>query len=150
MSKAAELVKGAKQWASHYGQYANGTEGAVLTVPLRFRGAWESNDADAVADVFTENGSMLAGDNQLKGREEIRAYLREAFAGPYQGARLVDEPLEIKMLTDDVALAVTQGGIVRDGAGELAPEDEVRTTWVVARRDGDWHLMSHQSSPLKG
>ena len=70
--KASSLVAGAKQWASLYGDYANGKEGAVLTVPLRLRAAWESNDADALADVFIENGSMLIGDEQLKGREEIR------------------------------------------------------------------------------
>ncbi|WBB78698.1 SgcJ/EcaC family oxidoreductase [Micromonospora sp. WMMD882] len=149
-NKAAQLVTGAKQWASHYGRFANGTEGAVLTVPLRVRGAWGSGDVDAIANVFTDDGSMLIGDRQLRGREEIRSYLGELFQSVYKGSRLEEEPVEIKMLTPDVALAVMQGGVVREGESNYAPENEVRSTWVVTRADGDWRLVSYQSSPLRG
>ncbi|MBV2156599.1 SgcJ/EcaC family oxidoreductase [Kitasatospora sp. SUK 42] len=148
--KAASLVTQAKQWASRYGEFSNGTEGAVLTVPLRVGAAWASHDADTLAELYTEDGSELIGDIQLRGREEIRAYLAEAFAGSYRGSRLVDEPVDIKLLTADVAVAVTEGGIVRAGEEAPAPENSFRATWVVVRRDGDWRLFSHQTSPLKG
>ena len=148
-SKASSLVAGAKQWASYYGDYANGDEGHVLTAILRIRAAWGSNDADAFADMFVDNGSMLVGDNQLMNREEIRAYMADAFSSYHQGTSLDEEPKEIKLLTDTSALAVTQGGVVAPGAAALADENEVRALWVLAKIDGDWRVVSHQTSPIK-
>lgn len=149
-TQAARLVVGAKEWASQYGDYANGNEGAVLTAPLRVRAAWAANDADALADMFIENGSMLLGDNQLDGREAIRSYLKDAFAGTYQGSRLVEEPCDIRLLTEAAALAVMQGGVLRAGEETLEPAAHARSTWVVVKRDGDWRVASYQSSPVTG
>jgi uncharacterized protein (TIGR02246 family) len=149
-SDAARLVAQAKEWASSYGKFSNGPEGTVLTVPLRLRAAWERNDADAFADVFTENGSMLAGDEQLTGREQIRAYMTEAFAGPLQGSRLSVQPLDIRLLTGDVGMAVTQGGVIQQGATDLDPGQEARGVWVTARQHGEWRLVSYQTSPMRG
>jgi len=148
--KAASLVDQAKSWAANYGAYPNGQEGAVLTAPLRVRAAWDANDADGAAAVFAENGSMLVGDEQLRGREEIRAYLAKAFEGPYRGTKFTEEPVHIGFLAEDVAIAVTEGGIVPPGAAGLEPDERVRAVWVVAKRDGDWQAMSHQTCPLQG
>lgn len=48
-TEGASLVAGAKQWASYYGDFPNGVEGAVLTAPLRCRAAWDANDAEGFA-----------------------------------------------------------------------------------------------------
>lgn len=149
-TKASSLVAQAKQWASYYGDYSNGEEGAVLTAPLRIRAAWAANDADAFAEMFVENGSMLVGDKQLMSREEIREYMAEAFSDPYKGAQLREDPVEIRLLSPDVAVAITEGGILGADATELAEEDVVRAFWVIAKRDGDWRVVSHQTSPIKG
>ncbi|WP_370944289.1 SgcJ/EcaC family oxidoreductase [Amycolatopsis sp. cg5] len=148
--KASELVAGAKKWAANYGDFPNGEEGAVLTVPLRIRGAWERNDADLFAEVFTDNGSMLVGDKQLQSREEVLEYMTEAFKGTYKGARLEETPVVIRKLSDTVAFAVTKGGILLDGETEIAPERQVRATWVIVKEDGDWKLLNHQTSPITG
>jgi len=147
---SANLVAQAKAWAGNYGKYSNGVEGAVLTAPLRARAAWDRNDADAFAATFTDEGSMLAGDNQLTSPAQIRSYLADAFAGPLKGSRLLDKPIEIRMLTDDVALALTEGGVAYAGETEPPADRLSRSTWVVARRDGDWRLVSYQSSPVTG
>jgi uncharacterized protein (TIGR02246 family) len=149
-NEAASLVTRAKEWATRYGDFSNGEEGAVLTAPLRCDVAWENNDADAFAEMFIENGSMLVGDTQLKSRDEIRAYMAEAFAGGWRGSRLTEEPREIRLLTDTVAIAISEGGILRDGAQSLDPVDEVRILWVIVKRDGDWRITSYQTSPIKG
>jgi len=47
--------------------------------PAAHQGAWDSNDPDAFTDNFAENGSLLIGDNQLNGHDEIRSYMTEAF-----------------------------------------------------------------------
>lgn len=148
--KAASLVNQAKEWATYYGAYPNGVEGAVLTVPLRARAAWEANDAEAFAELFTANGSELAGDNQLKGRDEIRAYMAEAFEGSYRDSRITEEPVEVRLISDDVAVAVTTGGVIRGGEDAPVPGNVYRAMWVLVREDGDWRLLAHQTSPLKG
>ncbi|GAA0547025.1 SgcJ/EcaC family oxidoreductase [Actinomadura livida] len=151
MSKdAAALVEGAKEWASLYGDFANGEEGAVLTAPLRLRGAWDANDADAFADLFVENGSMLVGDEQLTDKDGIRDYMSKAFAGGFKGSKLSEKPLEVKLLNDSVAVAIMEGGIVRPGDAEVPAGHAVRSVYVVAKRDGDWHIVSHQTSPIGG
>ncbi|MEW2383582.1 SgcJ/EcaC family oxidoreductase [Micromonospora sp. NPDC047707] len=149
-TKAASLVTQAKQWATNYGAYSNGEEGHSLTAPLRVRANWDAGDADAVAAMFTDNGSMLMGDEQLKGREEIRSWLAEAFAGPYKGSRLRFEPVEIKLLHADCAFMVAEGGFLLAGEDEVAPERSSRITFVSVRADGDWRVLSYQSSPVKG
>jgi uncharacterized protein (TIGR02246 family) len=147
--KAASLVQGAKQWATYYGGFPNGEKGAAYTAALRIRAAWDANDADAFADMFVANGSMLVGDRQLMNREEIRSYMSSAFSGAYQGTKLTEEPLEIRLLTDSVALAVTDGGIVPGGADAVDPADLVRGTWIIVKADGDWRIFSRQTSPIK-
>ncbi|MEE4543385.1 SgcJ/EcaC family oxidoreductase [Streptomyces sp. V4-01] len=148
--KASTLVTQAKQWATQYGDFANGPEGAALTVPLRARAAWEANDARTYAGLFVENGSELIGDTQLKGSQEVLEYLTEAFEGPYRGSRLVEEPEDIRLISDDVAVVVTQGGVVRSGETAALPENRYRAMWMIVKRDGDWRLFTHQTSPLGG
>jgi uncharacterized protein (TIGR02246 family) len=148
--RAASLVEGAKQWATYYGGFPNGEEGAAFTAALRIRAAWDANDADAFADMFVEDGSMLVGDRQLMDRAEIRSYMAAAFSGGYRGSKLTEEPVEIRLLTDSVALAVTDGGIIPDGADSVAPADLVRGTWIIRKDGGDWRIVSRQTSPIKG
>jgi len=147
-NKAAALVAGAKQWAGYYGDYANGEEGAVLTAILRIRAAWSDNDADAYADMYVDEGSLLVGDSQLVSREEIRAYMTEAFAAGYRGTQVTAEPKEIRLLTPSVAMAVTEGGVIREGLETLDPAEEVRGLWIIVKRDGDWRVAAHQTSPV--
>lgn len=150
MTGAAQLVAQAKEWATYYGKFTSGEEAAVLGVPLKVRAAWDSNDADALASVFVDNGSWLAGDKQLTGRDEIRAYMAEVFAGPLQGSKVTEEPLEIKVVNEELALAITDGGVLYEGETELPPGRKFRTMWVIVKQDGDWKLASHQTSPVKG
>lgn len=141
---------GAKEDPTYYREFTGADEKAALTVPMRIQAAWASNDADAFAGVFAENGSLLLGDRQLTSREEIRSYMAEAFAGGYRGAHVKGWPIEVTFLTEDVAMIVTEGGVIPAGRSELDPLDMIRATWIVVRRaDGTLELMSHQSSPVK-
>jgi uncharacterized protein (TIGR02246 family) len=142
---------GVEEDTSFYREFVSDDEKAVLTVPQRIQDAWLRNDADVFADVFAENGSLLLQDNQLVSREEIRGYLRASFVGVLKGAHVHGWPLEVEFLTPDVAIVVTEGGIIRPGESESAPENQIRAVWVIARRaTGELSLISHQSSPIKG
>jgi uncharacterized protein (TIGR02246 family) len=128
----------------------NGEKAAALTAPLRARVAWDDNDADAFADVFVENGSILFDDDQLTDRDAIRTYLRYAFAGKLRGTRVVQDPIEVKILAPDVAVVITEGGVVYEDETEVPANRAVRATWVSVRREGEWRLFSQQTSPIAG
>ncbi|XVV00474.1 SgcJ/EcaC family oxidoreductase [Actinosynnema sp. CA-248983] len=148
--KASLLVTQAKQWATNYGDYTLGEEGTALTVPLRFRGAWDSNDHEAIASIFAEDGVMVIGDLALTGPQEIGAYLADVFAGGYKGSTLVEKPVEVRIIAPGVALAVLEGGVLLPGETEVAPERSSRATYVAARRNDEWKLINQQTSPMKG
>lgn len=148
MSNARTLVQQAKQWAGYYGRYANGPEGAVITVPLRIRAAWDRKDADAFAGMFTDKGSFIIGDDTLTNPDEIRDYVKELFSGPAEGTTFHEEALEIRLLAPDVAIAVMQGGIALSGETSPARERTHRSVYLTVKRDGDWRLLSLQTNPI--
>ncbi len=135
---------------SYFREFTGEDEQAVLTVPMRIQTAWERNDADMFAGVFTENGSLLMQDKQLTSRADIHAYMAAGFSGPLAGAKVKGWPISIRFLSDDVAMTVTEGGIIMAGEESTAPERKIRATWIVTRRSGRLELMSHQSSPIAG
>jgi uncharacterized protein (TIGR02246 family) len=137
--------------ASYYRGFTGDDEKSALTVPMRIQAAWAANDADAFADVFAENGSLLMQENQLTSRDDIRSYMAGAFEGPLNGARVKGWPIAVEFLTDDVAMVITEGGILMPGDAEIQAENFIRATWVIVRKsDGELSLVSHQSSPIKG
>ena len=147
-NKAADLVTGAKQWAGQYGTFSNGTEGAVLTAILRCRAAWDAGDAGSFTDMFIDNGSMLVGDEQFSDREAIRDYMTAALNGPLKGTTLVETPRVIKLITPEVAVAITEGGVAAPGDAEPDQAGIVRATWIAVKQDGDWRIASHQTCPI--
>jgi uncharacterized protein (TIGR02246 family) len=149
---ASEILAeaGIEEDLAYYGPFTGGQERAVLTVPMRIQSAWVRNDANAFADVFTTNGSLLMQDEQLTSREAIRAYMRAGFRGLLKGARVRGWPLSVHSVSDGVVVVITQGGIIFPGEEDIAPEHLIRAAWVIVSRDGGWKLLSHQSSPVKG
>lgn len=149
---AAQILAaaGVDEDTSFYGPFTREAEKAVLTVPIRIMAAWAANDADAFADVFTENGSLLMQDEQLTSRMEIRNYMAEGFRGPLKGAKVTGWPRTVELLDDTVAMVVTQGGILMAGDTGLASDREIRATWIAVVQDQQWKLLSHQSCPIRG
>lgn len=151
-SKASAIMAaaGVAEDFSFYGPFTGEDEKATLTVPVRITAAWRANDPDMFAEIFTENGSLLMQDNQLKSREEVRAFMAAGFQGPFKGAHVSGWPMHVKFLSPGVALVITQGGIILEGETEQAPERQIRAMWILVERDGEWKLFSHQSSPING
>jgi uncharacterized protein (TIGR02246 family) len=123
---------------------------AVQQVPARIVAAWADNDADAFADVFAVDGSLiLPNDVYLKSREEVRLFMKQAFAGPYAGTRVYGQPLAAKFLADGVALVITQGGVLQPGEEEVAPERAIRASWLLVKQDEEWLLTAYQNTPVQ-
>jgi uncharacterized protein (TIGR02246 family) len=122
---------------------------AVAGVAQRIVAAWANQDADAFAAVFSDNGSMvLPGDVYKKNRDEIRTYMAGAFEGPYKGTQVTGLPLGVRFITPDVAIMVTQGGVVAAGQKDVAPDQLIRATWVAVREGDGWQLAAYHNSPL--
>ena len=128
----------------------NGQDAAgVAGVAQRVVDAWARHDANAFAQVFTDDGTMvLPGDVYKKGRDEIRAFMAAGFQGPYQGSQVKGDPLSLRLIADGVGVMVTQGGVLQSGETAVAPEREIRATWVVVRDGGDWRVSAYHNSPV--
>ncbi|HEX6472702.1 MAG TPA: SgcJ/EcaC family oxidoreductase [Streptosporangiaceae bacterium] len=120
---------------------------AVAALTQRVIAAWAYADADAFADVFTEDGTMILPGMYRKGREEIRAYLKDAYANQYKNTQVTGKPLDLRFLAADVALLLTQGGVLAAGESEVSDDQSIRAAWLVVKRDGQWKLAAYQNSP---
>jgi uncharacterized protein (TIGR02246 family) len=81
------------------------------------------------------------------GREESRSGMAAAYAGPFKGTGVTGKPVDVRFVSDDVALIRTHGGILAEGQDTIAPELAVRSTWVTVKQDGQWRLAGYQNSP---
>jgi uncharacterized protein (TIGR02246 family) len=144
----ATAAKHDKNLDAYYGDFTSDREKEALGVPLRLVAAWAENDAGGVAEVFTDDGILiLPGDVFKRGRDEIRAFMSAAYAGPFKGTGVTGNPVDVRFVTDEVALLRTHGGILAEGETEIAPELAVRSTWVVVKQNGEWRLAAYQNSP---
>jgi uncharacterized protein (TIGR02246 family) len=150
-----DVEKAARQAGYHgefldefYGSFTSEREKEVLTIPLRLVTAWAKWDADAVANVFTKDGILiLPGDVLKKSRDEILAFMVAAYAGPFKGSRVVGKVVDVRFVSDEVALLRTHGGILAPGQTEIDPAMKVRSTWIVVKNEGEWQLAVYQNSP---
>ncbi len=124
-------------------------QAAVAALTQRVIAAWAYGDGDAFAELFVEDGTMILPGLFKNGREEIRAYLKEAYAGAYKNTQVTGRPLALRFLTPDCGLLITQGGVLGPGDTEVSDEQAIRATWTVVKRDGQWRLAAYQNSPAK-
>jgi uncharacterized protein (TIGR02246 family) len=120
---------------------------AVLDVLARLYQAWEANDAETFVADYTEDASVIQPGVYEKDREEIRTKMAAAFAGPLNGSRAASHPVNVRFLTDDTAIVVSEDGIIFPGQDAVARERLMRATWVLVRRDGGWRIASYHNSP---
>lgn len=148
MSTATAEVVGVGTLDTYYGEFTSEKEKEALSVPLRLVAAWAKNDANGVADVFTDDGILiLPGDVYKKTREEIRAFMAAAYAGPFKGSGVTGRPVDVRFVNDEIALLRTEGGILAEGQTSIAPELAVGSTWIVVKKEGEWKLAAYQNSP---
>lgn len=119
---------------------------ALANVPERIVQAWARHDAHAFAAVFTEDATMILPGVLQEGRDAIAQFMEQAFAGPYRGTRVMGTPFSVRVLSEDAAVLLTEGGVAE--AGQKQPEDGgwVRATWVIVRCDDQWQLAHYQNT----
>jgi uncharacterized protein (TIGR02246 family) len=120
---------------------------AILDVLAGVYQAWQANDAEAFVGDYTEDASVIQPGVYEKDREEIHTNIAAAFAGPLKGSRVAAHPVNVRFLTGDTAIVVSEDGIIFPGQNAVASERLVRATWVLVRRDGGWCIASYHNSP---
>ena len=120
---------------------------AIRDVLASLYKAWEAGDADAFVADYTEDATVVQPGVYKKDREEIRTTMAAGFAGPLNGSRVAARPVDVRFLTGDTAIVVSEDGIIFPGQDAVASERLVRATWVLVRRDGGWRIASYHNSP---
>lgn len=122
-------------------------QAAIAAVPARMVAAWAAHDADAFAELFLPDGTLILPGVYKKGRDEIREFMAAGYAGPYQGTRVTGSPLDIKPLGRDAVALLTVGGVLAPGESELSTQEAIRASWILVRSDGKWLLAVYQNCP---
>ncbi|MGI5205471.1 SgcJ/EcaC family oxidoreductase [Spirillospora sp. CA-108201] len=126
----------------------NSDETAVREVFERLYEAWGDGDADAFADLYAEDATVVMPGVFNQGREAVRAHMAAAFDGPLKGSRGVDEPRDVRV-HGDTAIVVSRAGAIMAGEREFPPERERVATWVLSRRDGRWLVAAYANAPAR-
>ena len=82
---------------------------------------WTLRDADAMAALFTEEGSVVGFDgSQMKGRRKIASTLRAIFDGHATPA-FVGVVREVRPIGEHAVLVRAVAGMIEEGASHLNP-----------------------------
>jgi uncharacterized protein (TIGR02246 family) len=137
----------ASKSASPNAEAMQAEQAAIAAVPARMVAAWAAHDADAFADLFISDGSMMLPGVYKTGHDDIKAFMAAGFAGPYQGTQVTGQPLEIKPLASDAVAVITEGGVIGAGESELSDAAAIRASWILVKRDGQWKLAVYHNCP---
>jgi uncharacterized protein (TIGR02246 family) len=109
----------------------------------RIRDAWNAGDADAYADQFTEDATYVIFAGLIsQGRAEIRDDHLPVFEKWQRGSRMSMRVIDVRMLGDDAAVVVTEGGV---GKREPIAHDKVQT-FIFVRDGGRWRCAAFQNT----
>jgi uncharacterized protein (TIGR02246 family) len=109
--------------------------------------AWAANDADTLAALYVEDATVVQPGTYRQNRDDVRAGMAAAFAGPLRGSTVIDEVHSVRLLGDAAAVVISEGGVVRAGEAELPGDRAVRATWVLVKQDGTWRIAAYHNSP---
>jgi uncharacterized protein (TIGR02246 family) len=127
---------------------STGAAQAVRDVLAGTMKAWEAHDADAFVEHYTPDATVvLSGGVFLRGREAVRSFMADSFAGRLAGSRAIDEPESVRV-TGDTAVVVSRAGILNAGEDTLPADRLRRATWTLTRHDGWWLVEAYANSTL--
>jgi uncharacterized protein (TIGR02246 family) len=122
---------------------------AVRDVLQRSYKAWAAADAEAFADLYTEDATVVLRGTFLRGRDAVRDYMTGAFAGRLKGSQGVDEPLDVRVVGGHTAIVVSEAGVRMPGEHSVPAERQVVATWVLSKEDGQWLVTAYANTPAQ-
>jgi len=127
---------------------ADADAGAIAALTQTVSSSWAKGDADGFTSVFADGGTMILAGVYCDGKDEIRDFMAKAFDGPYKGTQVTGNPISIRKLGPDVAILLSDGGVIEAGETEVSEESQIRASWLAVRQDdGEWLLAAYQNTP---
>jgi uncharacterized protein (TIGR02246 family) len=120
---------------------------AIASLTQRMIAAWAVADAETIAGLFVEDGTLILAGTFCENRAAIQDYFAEAFNGEYYGTQVTGKPLATRFFGPDAGALLTVGGVLEPGETEVSSKQAIRATWTVVRRDGEWRLAAYQNTP---
>ncbi len=109
--------------------------------------SWNERDADAYAQLFMENGSLVGFDGSgVETSASITAHLRAIFAD-HRTATFVAIVREVRQLGPGVALLRAVVGMVPPGGSELNPDANAVQALVAVETGSGWRVAHFHNTP---
>jgi len=123
-------------------------EAAIQAVLAASYKAWEAGDADGMVADYTADATAVMPGSLRGSRDAIRESMALAFAGPLKGSSTCNRQLSLRFVGRDVAIVVSESGILLAGQTEVPDAAKVNATWVFEKRDGRWLIAAYHNSPV--
>ena len=110
---------------------------------------WNRRSADAIAELFVEDGVAIGVDgSKLKGRAEIASVHKRIFDERCTGA-FVGKVRSVQFLSPDIAVLSAVAGMVMPGKADLDPQRNSIQKLVASKRDDHWSVAFFQNTPAE-
>jgi uncharacterized protein (TIGR02246 family) len=117
-------------------------DGIVSGIIAKWSAGFERLDAAALASLYSRSAFFFGSNPSLyRGRDGVAAYFNALPRWRSPAVQFTDVVTEL-IGPDLINLAATASFVVDEGATTLS----VKLTWVIAREDGDWKIVSHHVS----
>ncbi len=114
----------------------------VSTIIAKWSAGFRRLDAKALASLYSKNAFFFGSNPALyRGQEGVAAYFNALPRWSSPTVQFID--VRTAQVGPDV---INFAGTASFDRGEGAPPLSVKITWVIAREDGDWKIVSHHVS----
>jgi uncharacterized protein (TIGR02246 family) len=120
----------------------NAVDDIVSAIIEKWSAGFSKLDAAALASLYSKRAFFFGSNPSLyRGRDGVAAYFNALPRWRSQVVQFTDVVAEL-VSPDLINFAATASFVIDEGATTLS----VKITWVIAREDGEWKIISHHVS----
>lgn len=123
-------------------------ESAIAAVLAESYRAWAAGDAAGMVADYTPDATAIMTGSLRGSRDVIQERMAAAFTGPLKDSSTYNRQFGIRFLGKDVAIVVTESGILLGDQTEVPDKGKVNCTWVLQKREGRWLIAAYHNSPM--
>jgi uncharacterized protein (TIGR02246 family) len=111
--------------------------------------AWNNQDANGMASLFTDNGTVVGFDgSENNGKAVIDREMSKIFKD-HQTARFVWRVREVRFLSQEIALLRAVVGMVPPGERKVKPERNAVQSLIAVKENDTWKIALFQNTPAQ-
>jgi uncharacterized protein (TIGR02246 family) len=104
----------------------------------------------AFAEAMTDDVDFVAFDgSHFKGKQEVVAFHDPLFKTYLTGSRLIGSVIQVRFLSDSVALMHARGGTIMRGQKKASPARDSIQTLVAVRNGEHWAIRAFQNTRVR-